>query len=194
MSEQSPAKLEARNLSAWQPERLCEGGAMEDLEMDPLFVALVLRLPRIDCEWGVEARAAWMRMFYAIADSLHPESVDGGPRKPDRSALAPTEELSSATVSPAQPEPQLERSFRVIEPDGRKKDAATIVADMIREVGKPGRVWYNKGSGRVRLCAEDYESEAGDVFVGVYGTKAKSSHIARDIDAIRKQANELGEV
>lgn len=63
---------EARSLMAWK-----SGADMpEDIETDPLFVGLVLRLPKLGSQWAKADREAWLAMFNAIADGVHPESKE----------------------------------------------------------------------------------------------------------------------
>jgi hypothetical protein len=61
---------EPRGLLCWSPN----DDDVENVDLDPLFLGLVLRLPKMGAKWSTEARDAWQMMFEAIADELHPES------------------------------------------------------------------------------------------------------------------------
>lgn len=50
-----------------------------DVDLDPLFVGLICKLPAQGSKWTKLDRDRWMSMLYAIADALHPESTVDAP-------------------------------------------------------------------------------------------------------------------
>ena len=62
-------------------------------------------------------------------------------------------------------------------------NAARIVLDLIRSVGKSAHVWL-RGDGRIKVAGEDFKPDVTDQLVGVYTPDVKKSAIAADLKAV----------
>jgi hypothetical protein len=182
-----------RSLMCWKP-----GADMpEDIEIDPLLLGLILRLPKMGGTWTHAERMSWITMFNAIVDGLHPESVTAikDAPEPPKASRAEIPTLADHRPAPRAATQLLEevkqeettRNFVEQTPYAGARNAAKIVVEMIRHVGKPGHVWYNKATGCIRVCADDYKGEHHEVLVGVYDINVKPSAISSDIKEIREE-------
>lgn len=222
--------LAARTLMAWAPNF----EEPEDLEAHPLFVAIVLELPKIGVQWTYAQRQAWLSMFNAIADGLHPESKASAQEvlranigdaqieatgsselvgmafrgfvqavapkqeseKVEKVVAEPSVDADETEVEPEQAEPST--TFPLMRPTERNwipstysgsKQAADVILAAIKQAGKPGAVWLNVESGKIRVSGEDYPGEGeDDELVGIYDDKARPGEIIRDIKAAKNRA------
>lgn len=73
-----------------------------DVDLDPIFVGLICKLPARGSKWTKLDRDRWMSMLYAIADALHPESTVDAPvpiieRAPKTTVEHQTTEITKIT-------------------------------------------------------------------------------------------------
>lgn len=167
-------KPKPRSLMAWFPD----GEMPEDIWTDPLFIGLVLKLPKAGGVWLKRDREAWLMMFNAVADGAYPESKSG--------------EFDSGTL--VHGEAEVDRplhqeipTFVEQRPYKGEEGAAGVVVEMTKQVGKPAHVWFNRNDGRIRLCKDDYQGTDGEMLLGVYDVTVKPSRIKADIKAARAE-------
>lgn len=185
------ALLPVSTMMAWNPKT----DQPDDVLCDPLFTALIYRLPARGSAWSADDRAEWVKTFAAIADLAHPESK---PEAHVRVKIGENEAGASGSAA-ALVElgplaetlnlPRSERRFVEQRPYSGSKDAASVALEMIRRAGKPGHVWYNRSDGRIRICGDDYTGEGEDeVSVGIYDVNVRPGVIIRDLKMVRSEA------
>jgi hypothetical protein len=194
-----------RALMCWNPDH----EEPEDIDLDPLLLGMVLRLPKMGVEWSYDDRTRWIMMFYAIADGLYPESRSPSPEIKSRVQIGATEpadvaeqfkntfdgdgqttEIDVSRLTLAEPnaaeQPENGEAKHRFRPYAGSKDAASVAVEMIRQAGKPGCVWYDKTDGRIRITDTEYKGEDNEIIVGLYDLDARPGRIMADIKAARK--------
>lgn len=163
---------------------------MSTVEIDPVIAGLVWGMPWSGDGWTVQQRDAWVQAFIAVTNLLY-FTVET--KREEKSAVpvaatapAPTPEPTSSEPDKLPEIPALadEQPVQRFDPEPYRgsKDAARIVIDLIRSVGKRAHVWLNR-EGRVKVAGDEYKPTETDQLVGVYTPDVKKSVVAADLKA-----------